>query len=248
MLKDAITRRLALTLGAALTIAAGAFPRRSWAEALHRRLPWAPGVADRPDALDVWPGYLFFTVAEAAFVEAAVARLIPKDDLGPGALETGVPRFIDRQLAGPYGNGDHFYLQAPIPRGTATQGWQMGAPAEVYRLAIPQVNRWIVDAKGKALPKLDAAEQDSVLKALESGEAQLKGGVDGKAFFALLLQNTLEGFFADPLYGGNRDMAGWQLIGFPGARYDYRDFVARHGEPYPFPPVGLMGRREWTKS
>jgi gluconate 2-dehydrogenase gamma chain len=63
----------------------------------------------------------------------------------------------------------------------------------------------------------------------------------------MLLQNTLEGFFADPVYGGNRDMAGWRLIGFPGARYDYRPFVGRHGEAYPLPPVGLMGRREWTK-
>ena len=48
-------------------------------------------------------------------------------------------------------------------------------------------------------------------------------------------------------YGGNRDMAGWRLIGFPGARYDYRDFVTRHGEPYPLPPVSLKGRPEWTK-
>ena len=95
---------------------------------LRRRLPWAAGVADRPDRLDERPGYLFFTAEEAAFIEAAVARLIPKDELGPGALEAGVPRFIDRQLAGPYGQGDHFNLQRPMPKGTPTQGWQMGAP------------------------------------------------------------------------------------------------------------------------
>jgi len=123
----------------------------------------------------------------------------------------------------------------------------MGSPAEVYRAAIPQVNRWAADAKGKPLAQLSEAEQDEVLKALEKGEAQLKGAVDAKPFFQLLLQNTLEGFFADPVYGGNRDMAGWRLIGFPGARYDYRPFVGLHGEAYPLPPVGLMGRREWTK-
>jgi gluconate 2-dehydrogenase gamma chain len=174
--------------------------------------------------------------------------LIPNDELGHGALEAGVPRFIDRQLAGPYGQGDHFNLQRPMPKGTDTQGWQMGAPGEVYRATIPQVNRWAADAKGRPLAGLEAADQDAVLKALESGEAQLKGAVDAKAFFKLLLQNTIEGFFADPIYGGNRDMVGWRLIGFPGARYDYRDAVARHGERYPLPPVGLMGRPEWTKS
>jgi len=242
-----VTRRIALASGAALSAAAAARPHGAVAEALSRRLPWAAGIADRPDRLDERPGYLFFTAAEAAFIEAAVARLIPKDELGPGALEAGVPRFIDRQLAGPYGQGDHFNLQRPMPKGTPTQGWQMGSPAEVYRAAIPQVNRWAADAKGKPLAQLSEAEQDEVLKALEKGEAQLKGAVDAKPFFQLLLQNTLEGFFADPIYGGNRDMAGWRLIGFPGARYDYRPFVGRHGEAYPLPPVGLMGRREWTK-
>ena len=108
------------------------------------------------------------------------------------------------------------------------------------------MNRWTRDAKGKAFAELAASEQDEVLKALESGQAQLKGGVSAKSFFELLLQNTIEGFFADPIYGGNRDMAGWRLIGFPSARYDYRDFVSRHGEPYPLPPVALKGRPEWN--
>jgi gluconate 2-dehydrogenase gamma chain len=70
--------------------------------------------------------------------------------------------------------------------------------------------------------------------------------VSSTEFFALLLENTMEGFFADPIYGGNRDMAGWKLIGFPGARYDYRDWVERHNEPYPLPPVSIMGRSDWT--
>jgi gluconate 2-dehydrogenase gamma chain len=210
-------------------------------------MPWAPGVADRPDTLDERPGYLFFTPAEAAFIEAATARLIPNDELGPGAVEAGVPRFIDRQLAGLYGHGDHFYLKAPNPKGEPTQGWQMGSPADVYRAAISAVDRYTADAKGKPFAALSADDQDAVLKSLEKGEAELKGPVSAKSFFDLLLQNTMEGFFADPIYGGNRDMAGWKLIGFPGARYDYRDFVGKHGEPYPLPPVGLMGRSDWRR-
>src|SRR6185503_14229409 len=163
-------------------LAAALVAPRALADTIRRRVPWAAGVADKPDWADDRPGYAFFTPAEAAFIEAAVARLIPKDELGPGALEADVPRFIDRQLAGPYGAGDHFYLKAPMPKGTPTQGWQMPAPAEVYRLIIPQVNRWTADAYGGAFAQLGPDKQDDALKALEEGKAELKGGFDGKAF------------------------------------------------------------------
>ncbi len=206
-----------------------------------------PDQNDKPSPADPLSGYLFFAPAEAAFVEAAAARLIPMDELGAGALEAGVAVFIDRQLAGPYGQGDHFYLKRPFLVGQPTQGWQMQSPAEVYRAAIVEVNRYAMDAKGAAFGQLKAEDQDTVLKALESGDAKLKGGVDSKSFFTLLLQNTMEGFFADPLYGGNRDMAGWKLIGFPGARYNNRPYVTQHGQAYPLPPVSLNGRPDWTR-
>jgi gluconate 2-dehydrogenase gamma chain len=80
---------------------------------------------------------------------------------------------------------------------------------------------------------------------LESGAVELEG-VDGKGFFDILLKDLQGGFFADPVYGGNRDMCAWKMIGFPGARYDYRDWVARHNERYPYPPVSIAGRPEWT--
>jgi gluconate 2-dehydrogenase gamma chain len=134
-----------------------------------------------------------------------------------------------------------------MPTGTPTQGWQMGAPAEVYRAAILAVNRWCADTYGRLFAALDPTAQDEALKALEEGKAELKASAPAKAFFELLLQNTLEGYFADPLYGGNRDMGPWRMIGFPGARYDYRPFVARHGEALSLPPVGLMGSDEWRR-
>ena len=81
---------------------------------------------------------------------------------------------------------------------------------------------------------------------MESGTLALEG-VDARTFFKLLLQNTKEGMFSDPIYGGNKDMAGWKMIGFPGARYDYREWVGRHGERYDQPPVGIMGRPTWNK-
>ena len=54
------------------------------------------------------------------------------------------------------------------------------------------------------------------------------------------------GFFADPIYGGNRDMVAWKMIGYPGARYNYLDWVSRHNERFPLPPVSMTGRAEWT--
>ena len=243
MTKQGVTRRLALKLGGAFA-AFASLPARALAETIRRRMPWAADQSDRPERLDERPGYLFLAPAEAAFIEAAVARLIPSDATGPGAIEAGVPRFVDRQLAGPYGAGDHFFLQAPLAKGLPTQGWQMGAPAEVYRAAILAIDRWSSVTYGRPFAALDAATQDAALKALEEGKAEL-AGADAKAFFALLLQNTVEGYFADPIYGGNRDMGSWRMIGFPGARYDHRAFVSRFGEAYSLPPVGLMGRSEW---
>jgi gluconate 2-dehydrogenase gamma chain len=69
---------------------------------------------------------------------------------------------------------------------------------------------------------------------------------DGKSFFDLVLQNTMEGFFADPVYGGNRDMVGWKMIGFPGTRYDYRDVLDNPGKKYTKPPVAIIGRADWN--
>ncbi|HEY2835745.1 MAG TPA: gluconate 2-dehydrogenase subunit 3 family protein, partial [Rhizomicrobium sp.] len=98
-------------------------------------------------------------------------------------------------------------------------------------------------AHGKSFAQLKGPEQDAILTGLEKGEIDLKlpHGLGSHAFFELMLQNTMEGFFADPLYGGNKGMAGWKLVGFPGARYDYRDHIEKHNVPYPKGPVSIYG-------
>jgi gluconate 2-dehydrogenase gamma chain len=212
-------------------------------------MPWRGGAADAPPMADVGTNYTYFTSAEAAWIEAASDRLIPKDDTGPSATEAGVPIFIDRQLAGPYGHGDHFYMGGPWAKGTPEQGYQSRfAPGELYRHAIPAIEDYARKTYGKGLRDLGTADQDALLKALEAGKADLGGGVDGKAFFALFLQNVKEGYLSDPVYGGNRDMAAWKMIGFPGAHYDYREWVPRHNQRVPYPPVSLKGRPGWSKA
>ncbi len=241
-----LSRRRLLTAGAAIS----AVPVAAAAAALGGGdVPFKEGQANAPSAADNVSGWTWFTDAEAAFITAAVARLIPADDLGPGAVEAGVPTFIDRQLAGPYGRGERWYMQGPWGPGTPTQGYQTRlTPAGMYRAAIKAIDAAVVrESRGGSFAKLAAADQDAFLQRLEKGDVALDGA-DAKAFFAQLLQNTMEGFWSDPIYGGNKDMAGWKLIGFPGARYDNTEFVTKYGEKYPLPPVGIKGRVEWIRS
>ena len=218
------------------------------AQTFRGAVPWVEGAADAPPGAS-GTGYVFFSPVEAQFIEAAVARLIPDDPIGPGAVEAGVPFFLDRQLAGRFGRGDHYFLGGPWSKGTPEQGYQSRfSPAQYYRAAIAAIDRFLAgSASGAAFAKLLASDQDTVLKALESGATQLDGGVEAKTFFAMLLQNTKEGYFSDPIYGGNRNMGAWKMIGFPGAHYDYTDWVLRHGERVPIAPVGLKGRPGWTE-
>jgi gluconate 2-dehydrogenase gamma chain len=243
-----LSRRALLTAGAVAT----SLPVATAAAALlgGTDVPWKEGLTNGPPGVDAAAtGWAWFTDAEAAFVTAAVARIIPNDELGPGAVEAGVPTFIDRQLAGEYGRGEHWYMQGPWAPGLPTQGYQTRlSPAGMYRAAIKAIDAAVVrESRGGSFARLAAADQDAFLQRLEKGDVALEG-VDAKSFFAQLLQNTLEGFWSDPIYGGNRDLAGWKLIGFPGARYDQSTFVSQHGEKYPLPPVGIKGRVEWIRS
>lgn len=186
----------------------------------------------------------FFTRAELDFISAAVERLIPTDALGPGAISAGVPLFIDRQLAGGFGQAVTWYMQGPWQDGTDEQGYQSKlTPAQLYRQAISDIDKLCREQHGKLFSQLNAAEQDALLSALEKGNVNLEN-VSAKGFFKLLLQNAQEGFLADPMYGGNRHFIGWKLIGFPGPRYNYTSEIERYGQPYTEPTVGILGRDE----
>ncbi|MBN9440917.1 MAG: gluconate 2-dehydrogenase subunit 3 family protein [Bosea sp. (in: a-proteobacteria)] len=206
-------------------------------------LPWKPFAALPPDPPPGGRWYVF-TPEEARTVEAVVDRLIPADELSIGGKEAGCASFIDRQLAGSYGSSDRLYMQGPFAAGLPTQGYQGSAtPAGRYREGLSALNKHArATLGGKAFFELAPAEQDKVLQDFEAGKVEYKPAA---GFFNLVLQNTMEGFFADPIYGGNKDMAGWKFIGFPGARYDYRDYVTAHNKPFPLPPLSIAGRPEW---
>jgi gluconate 2-dehydrogenase gamma chain len=164
----------------------------------------------------------FFSQSEALIIAAASSRIFPSDEAGPGAREAGVAVYIDRQLAGPWGRDGHRYTQEPFEENAPAEfGYQGKAtPQQIYR-------RGLKDLTG--FDHLAPGEQDEKLKQIET-----------TLFFSLLRQNTIEGMFSDPIHGGNADMVGWQLIGFPGPRMSNYDDVDKHfGEAFRPKPVSL---------
>lgn len=163
----------------------------------------------------------FFDESEARIVAAAVARIFPSDHSGPGAREAGVAIYIDRQLAGPYGRDRFRYTQGPFEDAPRELGYQGKAtPSEVYRDGLKGL---------KGFDRLYPEHQDKMLQQIESS-----------LFFSLLRQHTIEGMFSDPIHGGNVDMIGWQLIGFPGPRMSNYDDVDKHfGEAFRPKPASL---------
>jgi gluconate 2-dehydrogenase gamma chain len=134
-------------------------------------------------------------------------------------------------------------MQAPFTQGAPELDYPLKlVPRDLYRLGIAAVNAYSTKTYTLSFDALDAAARDNVLGALEKGKVDLEN-VPAEVFFGQLLQNTREGYFCDPIHGGNRDMGGWKLIGFPGARADFMDFVNQNGQPYPYGPTSIEGKR-----
>jgi gluconate 2-dehydrogenase gamma chain len=226
----------AAALGAAIPAGAAAQGARPKSAPDH-----APGAMEHARAAASPQGrpFMFLSQAEVAFLDAAVSHLIPKDELGPGAKEAGVTYFIDQQLFGGYGSMARKYTQGPWPEGTPQQGYQSPlTPAAVYRAGIHDTNDYCRKTYGKTFDALARTQQDEVLKGLDGGKIEL-GQVRAQFFFNMLLANTVQGFFADPVYGGNRDKAGWKLVGFPGVAAVYTPFIEKHNVPYRARPVSI---------
>lgn len=186
----------------------------------------------------------FFDADEWRFILAACDRLIPSAGEGPGALETNVPIFIDKQMEGKFGHASDWYMKGPFHEDVpALFGYQTAlAPREVYRKGIVATRRYCQEHHGKDFDELDTDLQTQVLTQLEKGEIEFDD-VSSSQFFAFLLQNTKEGYFADPIHGGNKHMAAWKFIGFPGARASYLEWAEQHNRAYPLGPVSLTGER-----
>jgi gluconate 2-dehydrogenase gamma chain len=205
-------------------------------------------------------GFTVFVPAHAAIVQAAAARLIPTDEHGPGATEAGVVYFIDHQLArGNISFRGKVYQLGPFLPGAPTQGNQSALPLrDRFRLGILALDAYAQETYGRGFVACSPQEQDRLLSDLEQGIPESFGetaiqaeplveaptevpigldtsagvSVGARAFFTLLLSWTRAGFFSDPVHGGNRDMVGWKLIGFPGAHISYVDEIEHYNQPF----------------
>jgi len=220
MTDDTFARREFL-LGAGLAgtaIAAGVVAPGEAQQLTSAALPAAVPPSQEP--------FITLTALEAAFVVAAVDTLIPADELSPAGSDCGVAVFIDRQLGGAWGGGAKMYRAGPFVKGKPEQGYQLAlTPREYFTVGIAAANAWTrKTCGGKDFDRLAAADRVAALKAMEEGKAEFEN-FDARAFFGQLLSITMAGFFADPIYGGNRDMVGWKLIGFPGLPATYADKI-----------------------
>jgi gluconate 2-dehydrogenase gamma chain len=190
----------------------------------------------------------FFNIHEAQTVDALVSRIMPGDESDPGAHEAGVVFYIDGQLSGTnLGYTLKTYTQGPFPIVSeepvtveassirdiyeyvpvaqdqiARYGFQsVLTPQEIYRSGLGFVDVYSQSKFKADFIDLSADQQDQILTDMEADEATGFGGPSAKAFFTQLRNDTIEGMFSDPMYGGNRDMVGWKLIGYPGAQRNY---------------------------
>jgi gluconate 2-dehydrogenase gamma chain len=137
----------------------------------------------------------FFNHADAATIAAFTERLMPSAPDKPGARDADVLNYIDLALAGAYSELQDF-----------------------YRRGLSQLEAYCRSTYKEPFVRLNAEQQDEVITSLENGKATGFTYPTAREFFNTLRTHTMEGMFADPLYGGNKNFAGWKLVGFPGAQ------------------------------
>jgi gluconate 2-dehydrogenase gamma chain len=217
MADETIPRRDFLK-GAVGTVAALTTVRSVPAEAQ----PATPAAA--PAAPDAEP-LLTLTATEHAFIVAAVDTIIPADELSPSGSDCGCATYIDRQLASAWGGGAKMYRSGPYFKGKPEQGYQLPlTPAEFITTGIAAANAWSRKTYGRDFDRLEPDKRIEALTAMQEGKAAFDN-FNSRAFFARLLALTMEGFFGDPIYGGNRNMASWRMLGYPGLPATYANLI-----------------------
>ena len=162
-------------------------------------------------------------------VSAAMERIFPESESGPGAIELGCAFYLDGQLTGQYGFNSKEYMQGPFREPLPTQGYQSNLNRRDYfMLGINKLNEEANSRHEANFPDLEDGQMDDILTDFESGEVDL--GVPAHTatasyFFTMLRAATIEGAYADPVYRGNRDMAGWKMKKFPGHQMSYIQYI-----------------------
>jgi gluconate 2-dehydrogenase gamma chain len=228
MADDSIPRRGFLT---------GAGAAGAGAAALKAGVSSATAAESANAPVEAW---LVLTADEVAFFSAAADTMIPADALSPSGTDCGVPVFIDRQLAGAFGAGAKMYRAGPFHQGVPEQGYQLPlTPRDFFAAGVQAANAWSHKTYGKSFDRLNPDQRAEALTAMEAGKAAFED-FDARAFFQRLLAITMEGFFSDPMYGGNRGKASWRMLGFPGLPATYADKIEQYrGKRYVAEPQSI---------
>jgi gluconate 2-dehydrogenase gamma chain len=237
LMSDSNVGRRDFLKGAVVGGAAAATTTVTIAEAQQVPPQAAPQGATDPGT----PGYAYLNLDEAAFVEALVDHMVPADNLAPKGTDIGINIYIDRALAGAWGKGERLYMQGPWKRGVPSQGYQLPlTPAQLYRAGIEATNAHCRKTYGKTFDALSEPQREEVLQNLSQGKITFENGPPARTFWTTVYQTVMEGMFSDPIYGGNRNKAGWKLIGFPGAIAVHRENVEKYKDKkFPSNPVGI---------
>lgn len=214
---------------------------------LTSQMQQKPEVQSTTESGQIQDARVFFSRGQDfAILSAATERIFPKDDIGPGAIELGIPYFIDKQLSTEWGINAKEYMKGPFAVYTTNTGnhniskdqdkqgpnaeTQVPAPtpryqskmtrSEIFVTGLREMDNVAQQEYGESFVKLTGEQQDDVLRMFEEGKVELKG-IGAKNFFNLLLQTTIEGAYADPVYGGNKNMMGWKMKEYPGPRASY---------------------------
>ena len=159
-------------------------------------------------------GHTFFNAQDAATVAAFTERLMPGAPGKPGARDAAVLNYIDLALSGAYADLQDF-----------------------YRRGLAQLDAYCRTTYNETFVRLDAARQDAVITALEQGKATGFTWPAAQAFFETVRTHTIEGMFADPVYGGNKDFNGWKLVGFPGGQAVYTPADLQNKQAFARAPI-----------
>jgi gluconate 2-dehydrogenase gamma chain len=202
-----------------LSQAATAAPQSPIAAAANAATAAAAPPPAQPEPL------LYLNDAEHAFIVAAVDTFIPADELSPSGSDCGCAVYIDRQLASAWGGGAKSYRSGPFLKGKPEQGYQLPlTPAEFVSTGIAAANDWSRKTYGHDFDQLAPDKRAEALKEMQEGKAQF-ANFSSRAFFARLLTLTMEGFFGDPIYGGNRNKVAWKMLGYPGLPATYANVI-----------------------
>lgn len=225
----------------------------------YPEVPFAPLVEPDPNILN------FFSLHEARTVEALTARILPGTPDDPGAREAGVVVYIDHLLSQEHGWAQPIYRMPPYAEayeGDQPPGAEAGpyqviwvkqeelerygpqnalTPREIYRVGLAAVDQYANEQFGSNFIDLSEEQQDQVVGDLAGDKASGFSEPSAADFFEQLRTHTIEGMFGDPAYGGNRNMVGWKLIGYPGAQRAYtpEDMMAENLQREPQSLAGL---------